>query len=170
MILGVKVEDGARRAIQQNVLSYDPSLYCNPESKVYEYEHSKKASLSSIKKKKECIVLNEASTNQSSIKEQIDNSYEYFVGENSDKEFLYFENKIKICAPFMPWHGIEEGNRNNFLFRLLSQFALLNPKLGKNYLLAKSGKTGQIDHPIPVQIDHQYRSKLTTTFQSKLTT
>jgi hypothetical protein len=32
------------------------------------------------------------------------------------------------------------------------------------------GKTGQIDHPIPVQIDHQYRSKLTTTFQSKLTT
>ena len=138
MILGVKVDDGARRAIQQNVLSYDPSLYCNPESKVYEYEHSKKASLSSIKKKKECIVLNEASTNQSSIKEQIDNSYEYFVGENSDKEFLYFENKIKICAPFMPWHGIEEGNRNNFLFRLLSQFALLNPELGKDYLIAKS--------------------------------
>jgi len=32
------------------------------------------------------------------------------------------------------------------------------------------GKTGQIDHPIPVQIDHQFRSKLTTTFQFKLTT
>ena len=32
-----------------------------------------------------------------------------------------------------------------------------------------SGKTGQIDHPIPVQIDHQFRSKLTTTFQFKLT-
>lgn len=138
MILGVKVDDGARRVIQQNVLSYDPSLYCNTDSRVYEYEHPKKASLSSIKKKKECIVVNEASAHQSSIKERIDNSYKYFVGENSDKEFLYFENKIKICAPFMPWHGIEEGNRNNFLFRLLSQFALLNPKLGKNYLLAKS--------------------------------
>jgi hypothetical protein len=36
--------------------------------------------------------------------------------------------------------------------------------------LRLTGKTGQIDHPIPVQIDHQYRSKLTTTFQSKLTT
>nr|WP_315175148.1 hypothetical protein [uncultured Flavobacterium sp.] len=34
----------------------------------------------------------------------------------------------------------------------------------------KSGKTSQIDHPIPVQIDHQFRSKLTTTFQFKLTT
>ena len=33
-----------------------------------------------------------------------------------------------------------------------------------------SGKTSQIDHPIPVQIDHQFRSKLTTTFQFKLTT
>ncbi len=138
MILGVKVDDGARRAIQQNVLSYDPSLYCNPESRVYEYEHPKKASLSSIKKKKECIVVNDASVHQSRIKERIDNSFEYFVGENSDKEFLYFENKIKICAPFMPWHGIEEGNRNNFLFRLLSQFALLNPELGKDYLIAKS--------------------------------
>ena len=35
---------------------------------------------------------------------------------------------------------------------------------------ASSGKTSQIDHPIPVQIDHQFRSKLTTTFQFKLTT
>lgn len=138
MILGVKVDDGARRVIQQNVLSYDPSLYCNTDSRVYEYEHPKKASLSSIKKKKECIVVNDASVHQSSIKERIDNSYKYFVGDNSEKEYLYFENKVKICAPFMPWHGIEEGNRNNFLFRLLSQFALLNPKLGKNYLLAKS--------------------------------
>ena len=33
-----------------------------------------------------------------------------------------------------------------------------------------TGKTSQIDHPIPVQIDHQFRSKLTTTFQFKLTT
>jgi hypothetical protein len=138
IILGVKVDDGARRAIQQNVLSYDPSLYCNTDSRIYEYEHSKKASLSSIKKKKECIVVNEASAHQSSIKEQIDNSFEYFVGENSNKEFLYFEEKIKICAPFMPWNGIEIGNRNNFLFRLLSQFALLNPKFGRNYLQNKS--------------------------------
>ena len=83
-------------------------------------------------------MVNEASAHQSRIKERMDNSFEYFVGENSDKEFLYFENKIKICAPFMPWHGIEEGNRNNFLFRLLSQFALLNPELGKDYLIAKS--------------------------------
>lgn len=137
-ILGIKVDDGARKAIQQNVLSYDPSLYCNINSRVYEYEYSKKASLSSIKKKEECIVVNEASVNKSRIIERIDNSYEYFVGDNSDKEYLYFEEKIMICAPFMPWHGIEKGNRNNFLFRLLSQFALLNPELGKDYLIAKS--------------------------------
>ncbi len=137
-ILGIKVDDGARKAIQQNVLSYDPSLYCNINSRVYEYEHSKKASPNSIKKKEECIVVNDASVNQNRIKERIDNSYEYFVGDNSDREYLYFEEKIMICAPFMPWHGVEKGNRNNLLFRILSQFALLNPDLGKDYLLAKS--------------------------------
>jgi hypothetical protein len=138
IILGVKVDDGARKAIQQNVLSYDPSLYFNTGSRVYECKDSRKASPSTIKKKEECIVLNEAFTNSAIIKERIDNSYEYFTGENSDKEYLYFEEKIMICAPFMPWHGIEKGNRNNFLFRLLSQFALLNPQLGKNYLISKS--------------------------------
>jgi hypothetical protein len=138
MILGVKVDDGARKAIQQNVLSYDPSLYCNPDSRVYECKSNKKASPNSIKKKEECIVVNEALVHKSRFKERIDNSYEYFVGDNSDKEYLYLEEKEKICAPFIPWHGIEEGNRNNILFRILSQFALLNPELGKDYLIAKS--------------------------------
>ena len=136
--LGIKVDDGASKAIQQNVLSYDPSLYCNTDSRVYECNRKKKASPNSIKKKEECIVVNEATAHQSNIKERIDNSYEYFIGENSDKEFLYFEEKEAICQPYMPWKGIEEGNRNNFLFRLLSQFALLNPTFSRNYLLYKS--------------------------------
>ncbi len=138
MILGVKVDDGARKAIQQNVLSYDPSLYCNTDSRVYECKNSKKASLNIIKEKEECIVLNEAFTNIPVIKERIDNSYEYFVGDNYDKDYLYFENKVTICAPYMPWNGVEKGNRNNFLFRILSQFALLNPHLGRDYLFNKS--------------------------------
>jgi len=138
IILGVKVDDGARKAIQQNVLSYDPSLYCNTDSRVYECKDGKKASLNTIKKKKECIVINEAFKNTPVLKERIDNSYEYFVGKNYDKEYLYFENKIKICAPFMPWDGVYEGKRNNTLFGILSQFALLNPNLGRDYLINKS--------------------------------
>jgi len=137
MILGVKVDDGARRAIQQNVLSYDPSLYCNTDSRVYECKDSKKASPNNIKKKEKCIEVNEAFSNISNIIERIDNSYEYFVGDNYDKKYLYFEDKVMICAPFIPWNGVYEGNRNNFLFRILSQFALLNPKLGIEYLLNK---------------------------------
>jgi hypothetical protein len=38
----------------------------------------------------------------------------------------------------MPWNGVNKGNRNNLLFRLLSQFALLNPEFGMDYLLNKS--------------------------------
>jgi len=45
MILGVKVDDGARKAIQQNVLSYYPSLYYNTDSRVYECKDRKKLHL-----------------------------------------------------------------------------------------------------------------------------
>lgn len=83
-------------------------------------------------------MINEAFKNTPVLKERIDNSYEYFVGKNYDKEYLYFENKIKICAPFMPWDGVYEGKRNNTLFGILSQFALLNPNLGRDYLINKS--------------------------------
>ena len=138
IILGVKVDDGARKAIQQNVLSYDPDLYFNADSRVYQCKDIKKASLNSIKKKEECISVNEAFKDTFAIKERIDNSYEYFVGDNYDKDYLYFENKVTICAPYMPWNGVEKGNRNNFLFRVLSQFALLNPHLGRDYLFNKS--------------------------------
>lgn len=138
MALGVKVDDGARKAIQQNVLSYDPYLYFNADSRVYQCKDIKKASLNNIKKKKECISVNEAFKDTFAINERIDNSYEYFVGDNYDKDYLYFENKVTICAPYMPWNGVEKGNRNNFLFRVLSQFALLNPHLGRDYLFNKS--------------------------------
>ena len=135
-ILGIKIDDGSGKAIQQNVLSYDPNLYYNTNSKVYECKISKKAPFSSIKKEKKGIEVNDASI-QERIKERVDNTHEYFVGENYNKDYLYFENYVNICAPFMPWHGVNEGNRNNLLFRILSQFALLNPKLGKEYLLEK---------------------------------
>ena len=79
--------------------------------------------LLSKKKEKKGIVVNDASI-QERIKERVDNTHEYFVGGNYDKDYLYFENYINICAPFMPWHGVNEGNRNNLLFRILSQFAL----------------------------------------------
>jgi hypothetical protein len=138
MALGVKVDNGACKAIQQNVLSYDPYLYFNADSRVYQCKDIKKASLNNIKKKKECISVNEAFKDTFAIKERIDNSYEYFVGDNYDKDYLYFENKVTICAPYMPWNGVEKGNRNNFLFRVLSQFALLNPHLGRDYLFNKS--------------------------------
>jgi hypothetical protein len=132
IILDINVDYVAGKAIQQNVLSYDPNLYYNTNSKVYECKIIEKAPFSSIKKEKKCIVVNDAS-----IKERADNTHEYFVGENYDKDYLYFENYVNICAPYMPWHGVNEGNRNNLLFRILSQFALLNPKFGKEYLLEK---------------------------------
>jgi hypothetical protein len=150
MILGIKVDDGARKAIQQNVLSYDPSLYCNTDSKVYECKNSKKASPIDIEKKKRGILINDAFANIK--KERTSNIDTYFEGDYKT-EFLYFEGKEAICQPYMPWNGISKGNRNNFLFRLLSQFALLNPTFDRKYLLNKSDYLNKKIYPNLTKIE-----------------
>ncbi len=147
-LLGVNIDNGARKPIQQTVLSYDPSLYHNSDSKIYHFDNSnkdKKVSLSGIKKERECIILNDTFTNYDGVrgKERGDNIDAYFTGENSEKDYLYFEDKVEICQPFIPWKGIEEGNRNNIMFSILSQLALLNPAFGKNYLSNKASLINQ---------------------------
>ncbi len=99
---------------------------------------------------------------------------------------LHFQNELnEIIEEF----EISNSEKSNFTF--WSELILIKNKLSILFLLVPKrffkssvfvsillflnlwfmfGKTGQIDHPIPVQIDHQFRSKLTTTFQFKLTT
>ena len=139
-VIGIATDTGARKPIQQTVLSYDSWLYCNVNSKVYKYQETKKVSLvTKLKEGKKGIVANDTilkKSNYGGIK--YDNISDYFTSENELTPYLVFGNeKTKICQPFMP-NTIKEGKRNSTVFSYLSSMALLNPKCGKGLLVALS--------------------------------
>lgn len=128
-ILGVNSDLNAGKANQQNVLSYDPSIYINYNSEVYVIDNLDKVSFNRIKKEKESILPNY--TSKANLR--LDNSDEYFVNDTKNV-FKYFDDKILISKPFVPWKGIKNGDRNNKVFMILSQYAMLNPSQDKSFL------------------------------------
>lgn len=136
--LAIKADISAGKGIQQTVLSYDPNIYINCNSEVYvanDNEVTKKifrekVLYSSKEKKKEHILANEPS----SPTIRLDNTNDFFVGDYLTT-FIYFEDKILISKPFVPWGGINKGDRSIKVFTILSQYAMLNPQYGKEFLL-----------------------------------
>lgn len=142
-IIGIKSDAGARKANQQNVLSYDTNLYHNPDSLSYTYiekEEIKKVSFSNIIKRNIRIPSNEPFLkNEDKAENRDDNIDDYFTGEFADVPFLVFPNdKTKICQPFIPFRAIEEGRRNNSMLSFLSMHAMLNEDCDKEYLIQMS--------------------------------
>lgn len=139
-VLGIATDDGARKATQQTVLSFDSELYCNSNSKVYNYQELKKVSLGiKLKKEKEGIVVNDTFSEKLKYDSIIyDNISDYFTGENAEIPFLVFtDEKTRICKPFIP-NTIKEGSRNSTMFSFLSNISLLNPNCGKGLLITFS--------------------------------
>lgn len=134
-LIGVDSDAGARKAIQQTIQSYDPNLYYNADASVYECTESKKVLCLPIKKREKCIGTNETFLNEYDVTIRFNNIDEYFTDEYAGYQYRVFDVKEKICSPFIPF-SIEEGSRNNTLFFLLSQYALLNPTVGKGWLKA----------------------------------
>ena len=141
-LLGLKVDMNACKATQQTVLSFDNNLYENKNSITFK-AINQKVSSSVIKEKKEgCIELNETFLKSSKIR--FNNLGDYFI-DNED-EYILFKNKEKICMPFIPLL-IEEGKRNTTVFSIISQYALLNPSVGNEFLKACSDKINQYCTP-----------------------
>ena len=137
-IIGINSDAGARKATQQTILSYDKNLYCNPNSNIYNYSENKKVSNHPIlEEREECIVTNDTFLSIDSDTIQFNNIESYFTNEYENELYRVFDEKIKICSPFIPIR-IEVGKRNSTLFYLLSQYALLNPKAGKQFFKAIS--------------------------------
>lgn len=128
--LGIKSDPNAKKANQQNVLSYDPNIYINYNSEVYVLDNFDKVSFNSVKKEKKGILPND--TSKANLR--FDNSDEYFVNDTKNA-FKYFDDKILISKPFIPWKGIKNGDRNNKVFMILSQYAMLNPSQDKSFLV-----------------------------------
>lgn len=133
-MIGVTSDTGARKATQQNIQSYDPNLYYNPNALVYECTESKKVSHAPIKKRKKCIETDKTFSNEYEGTVRFNNIDEYFTGEYADAVYRVFDVKEWICNPYII--RIDEGNRNKTLFFLLSQYAILNNNTGRSFLKA----------------------------------
>ena len=135
-IIGIDSDSQARKANQQTVLSYDPALYVNNESKVYNYLEKKKvSSLNILKKKKEGIVTNDTfKTNSKNIK--FDNIGDYF---DDDTPYIVFDEYEEISKIYIGKH-YSKGNRNTIMYYFLSQLAIYNKEKDNGFLLGM-GKT-----------------------------
>lgn len=134
-IIGIKTDIGARKPVQQTVLSYDSNLYNNPYSLTYIYSKKEKVSSSTIKEKKEVGIgmCDTLYTKKKSGTIRFNNLNDYF--QDDTPKYIVFKDKELICNPFIP-RTIKEGSRNSTLFFLLSQYALLNPNQGETFLLS----------------------------------
>ncbi|WP_298156182.1 BT4734/BF3469 family protein [Flavobacterium sp.] len=130
--IGIISDRYARKATQQTIQSYDPNLYHNPDSLVYSCPIGKVSRPVIFEKKEECIGTYETLYKDGdSIR--FNNINDYFTGEFEEQQYRLFTDKIRICRPFIPLR-IEEGNRNSTMFFHMSQYSLLNPQAGKNWL------------------------------------
>ena len=124
-LLNLSTDIGAKKATQQTILSFDSNLYINENSLTFIAENKKVQNGIILEKKERLIIPNVTFSECEYLR--FNNISDYFI--DSDEEYIYFEEKEKLCIPFIP-NGIEEGRRNVVLYFNLSQFALLNPMAG----------------------------------------
>lgn len=132
-LLGVQIDIGARKATQQNILSYDANLYQNNDSFTFQ-AINKKVSFTPIQegeKRERLITVDD--TFFPSDKIRFNNIDDYFEG--TDGDYIVFDEKKNLCIPFIP-KRIEVGQRNRTMFGVLSQYALLNPTMESGFLTA----------------------------------
>ncbi|GAB1857344.1 hypothetical protein MHTCC0001_21800 [Flavobacteriaceae bacterium MHTCC 0001] len=148
-LLDINLDDNARKATQQTILSYDPNLYFNPNSITYSavtvtnktivtndnFNDIKKVpSTYILKKEKEGMGVNGTIYEHTSntidttynSKLRFNNISDYFI--DNDDDYQVFEDKIKICDPYIP-RITNEGKRNDRMYYVLTQSKLLNPHL-----------------------------------------
>lgn len=131
-LLGVQIDIGARKATQQNILSYDANLYQNNDSFTFQ-AINKKVSFTPIQegeKRERLITVDD--TFLPSDKIRFNNIDDYFDG--TDDDYIVFDEKKKLCIPYIP-KRIEVGHRNRTMFGVLSQYALLNPTIENGFFI-----------------------------------
>jgi hypothetical protein len=114
--------------------SYSKSSLSSTSEDSIAYDYTEKvANLITLEKKKKDIPANETfSVISSSDGIRFNNIKDYFTDATP---YIMFEEKEKICSPYIPFN-IKEGARHNTLFSYLTQIAVLNPTKGKEYIIA----------------------------------
>ncbi|RXP46864.1 hypothetical protein EC396_13365 [Lutibacter sp. HS1-25] len=126
--LNIETDHQACKATQSNVLSYDPNIYINYDSRVWvanDTQINKKYQHSNIKIEKEtiCTVIGYTGT-----KVRYDNLNEITKNIDFNGEAIYcFEQKIQYAKCFLPIGKIKVTTRNKILSSYAYQLKALNP-------------------------------------------
>lgn len=118
----------AKKANQANVLSYDPNLYYNKDSYIFNSINNdgKKVSNGITKKKKEGLTPNNTFFPGESENIRYNNIEEYFTGEHKNKKYRVLEDDEQMIAViYIPWCS-KVGNRNRNMYNFGCQTIGLN--------------------------------------------
>lgn len=134
--LNIEPDTNACKPTQFNVLSYDPKLYVNYNSKVWVTDNTpinKKYHYSNTNKNKNTIsnvvVLKNQPIRFSNLDEIIQD-----IDFKGEVVFVY-EEKIEYATCFLPYKGIINGKRNQILLSYTIQFRALNSFITHRNLL-----------------------------------
>lgn len=160
--LGVSSDNGARKRNQLNILSYDPDIYINDSSELWnccsfdiKYPHySNNTYTHNIIP----TVLGEKSNKDI----RYDNLDMLLPKIDFDGKVLYdFKEKINFSKVKIPFKVIENGSRNNILSSIAYQLRALNPFIECDYLsriMHKINKDKCIEPLQPSEINSMIRS------------
>ena len=153
--LEIDADDGARKATQPNVLSYDPNLYVNYDSDKWVVNYNE-----SIESEKAQYSVN---INTSDTIGTVVGSYEYPLRFDNLSELIEnvefngevihdFKTKVEYSITMIPFKGIPEGKRNNILIAIAYQIAALNKGITYDMLfkIMRSINTDHCIRPIPL--------------------
>lgn len=133
-LLGILSDKGAKKANQQTVLSFDPNIYINDDSIVFDAKGAipEYKECEALKEKKEKHIVRDCTLLTEHTGEiRFTNIDEYFI--NEDSLYKVFKEKVAIVSPYIRKSVV--GERTNNMFAYLSQIALLNPESGFKYLI-----------------------------------
>lgn len=153
-IVGIPYDKNATKYNQQTLISFDPSIYINRESKVLYtkdintyLKDNCTGVISSNREKRKDIRPNGTT---SVVNFRFDNSDDYFKGEYADLDYRIFEDKILMCKPIIP-KDTEDGSRHMNMYYYVSQIAVLNYKtMNLGYLMSFTDSTNcWLTNPLP---------------------
>ncbi len=162
--LNINSDNGARKATQVNVLSYDPELYINNYSSTYE-AILKKDQYSNIKREERTIGTVVGS---SYVNLRFDNLDELIENIEFNGEVIYdFNKKIKYADAFIRFGGFQDGSRNTSICAYAIQVRALNPFIEFNILYNLLKKANQ-EHCHPPMLNSKIRGITKWAMNSKI--
>jgi hypothetical protein len=132
--LGIRpfYDKAAKGLIQQSILSYDPNIYINNNSYVFESINdltNKKCTTPYVNKKEKTYTIGVVQ------KIRYDNSYKYVEGLEQNEYVSDWKEGFEVIKAWIPFNKIKDGRRYKYLLSYGTNLLFLNQHLNYNGVL-----------------------------------